>query len=332
MGVSVFGMHRSGTSVLAATLVGLGLDAGRPETLMPADEGNPEGYFEQLPIVALNDEILARLGGRWDSPPLLGEGWLRAEDLERARGLLEELYPTRAFVMKDPRVCVLADLWRQAAAEQMAGVFIVRDPLEVAWSLARRDAIPVLTGLALWAAFNRAAVAGMRGLPVVACNYSELVERPEDVLGPLGAALRDWGQLTAPDLAGALSRVNPDLRRNTAPVGGDRRTEAPAEIAELHEHLRALSGVHAHFSAPCPEPSWWELALLEERRLLVAEREASVSERDATIAELVAGNGALRAQSDELARDLALTRADFERLRTSTPVRVLRAVGRLTRR
>ena len=326
-------MHRSGTSALAGALVGLGLDPGETGSLMPADDGNPEGYFEQQPIVDLNEEILLHFGGRWDSPPVLPAHWTSEDYLARARHLFATLYATPHFVMKDPRVSLLLELWRAAAPSELGAVFIVRDPLQVAWSLAKRDDIPVVTGLALWSAFNRAALAGLSGLRVHVCTYRDLVERPEEVLGDIAESLRAWGELSeGASLSAAVARVNPELRRNTAPVSDDRRLSAPGEIDELARYIEGLVGRHDALAAACPTPGWWEAAVIDERRRLVAELTESVNVRDAIIDELKTDNDALRAQSRELRGDLTKTTADLEALRNVAPVRVMRALGRITRR
>ena len=322
-------MHRSGTSALAGALAGLGLDAGEAASLMAPDEGNPEGYFEQWPIVELDEEILLRFGGRWDSPPVLPANWLSEDDRRRARDLYASLYASDHFVMKDPRATLLLELWRESAPRTPSAVFIVRDPMQVAWSLAKRDAIPVSTGLALWSAFNRAALVGLAGLRVHVCSYEDLVERPGELLAALAASLQQWGELPEDaDVAGALTRINPELRRNVAPVSEDRRLEPPAEILALARHLADLSGRHDVFSASAPPAGWWEGALLEERRLLVGELTREVNRLDAIVAELVAGNEALRAQSQELRDELDATSAALERLRNAAPVRAMRALGR----
>ena len=36
---------------------------------MPAQTDNPDGFWEHLGFVALNDELLNALGGAWDLPP-----------------------------------------------------------------------------------------------------------------------------------------------------------------------------------------------------------------------------------------------------------------------
>ncbi|MHB8827493.1 MAG: sulfotransferase family protein [Acidimicrobiales bacterium] len=333
MGVLVIGMHRSGTSALAGALVGLGLDAGVTSSLMAPDEGNPEGYFEQWPIVEFDEEILLRFGGRWDSPPVLPANWISDDDRARAAELYSTLYSSENYVMKDPRVSLLLDLWRESAPRVPSAVFIVRDPMQVAWSLAKRDQIPVSTGLALWSAFNRAALEGMAGLRVHVCSYEDLVERPGEVLPGLAATLSAWGELPEDaDVASALARINPQLRRNVAPVSEDRRLEPPEEILALASYLAGLAGRHDDFRAAAPAPGWWEAALLDERRLLVAELTREVNRLEAIVTELVGEIGALRAQSEELRGDLDATTAALEHLRNVAPVRAMRAIGRVVGR
>ena len=65
MGVLVLGMHRSGTSALAGAFESMGYEVGPDDDVMPADIGNPEGYFELLSVVQANDDLLAHFDGRW---------------------------------------------------------------------------------------------------------------------------------------------------------------------------------------------------------------------------------------------------------------------------
>ena len=44
---------------------------------MPPQADNPEGFWEHLGFVALNDELLSELGGAWDLPPKADENFTR---------------------------------------------------------------------------------------------------------------------------------------------------------------------------------------------------------------------------------------------------------------
>jgi hypothetical protein len=119
--VCVLGMHRSGTSVVASLLEGLGVHLGAADDLLRPLPENPRGYWEHRAIKDVNEALLARLGGRWHTPPMLRDGWHRASGLDelrvearalrsaalpRARLLAALILPDRAF----PRVLLLAKI------------------------------------------------------------------------------------------------------------------------------------------------------------------------------------------------------------------------------
>ena len=67
--ICIAGAHRSGTSMVMRLLHECGLYLGAESDLMPAQADNPDGFWEHLRFVKLNDEILNSLGGAWDLPP-----------------------------------------------------------------------------------------------------------------------------------------------------------------------------------------------------------------------------------------------------------------------
>ncbi|MGC8509691.1 MAG: sulfotransferase family protein [Acidimicrobiales bacterium] len=323
MGVLVVGMHRSGTSALSSVLEATGLDAGTD--LMARDVGNPDGYYEQRGVVALDDEVLAHYGGAWDAPPLLAPGWTEEHVARgfarRAREVLDETFSRPRFVMKDPRVSLLLPLWRHVLLDRCAAVVIVRDPAEVAWSLALRDAMSPLSAMALWSAYNRALLEGLEGLPVHVVRYAELVERPAAVVGEVVASLRDWGEVAGDvDEVSAAARVKPDLRRDTHPGEGP-LASPPEEIRALDDFLGGLCGRHDSFvAAATPSAGWWEAALLDERRTVRQSAEARVAAVESQRDEVVRDNEALRAQSAELRREMEAALAALEEMREARSV------------
>lgn len=180
----VLGMHRSGTSALTSLLDRLGFYAGPDESLSAADEDNAKGYWENRELYALDEEILAALGGSWTEPleidpRRLGDA-ARAGFLPRARALVGKLDSYGPWVIKDPRLCLLLPFWRELL-ERPVCILIHRDPLSVARSIARRNGLPMLVGIALWEHYNRAALAASEGLPRVLVGYRELLDDPEAV-------------------------------------------------------------------------------------------------------------------------------------------------------
>ena len=91
--VIVLGMHRSGTSALTRGLQALNVELG--ENLTSAVEGNNDkGFWEDREVVTINEILLERLGGDWDSLSLLDDrqldSRLTADLEERAARYLDE--------------------------------------------------------------------------------------------------------------------------------------------------------------------------------------------------------------------------------------------------
>jgi hypothetical protein len=330
MGVFVVGMHRSGTSALAGALEALGFEAGPAEDLMPADIGNPQGYFELKSVASLDDEILMHYGGSWDCPPILPEGW--EQDLaaiaftERAGNLLKDVYESRHFVMKDPRASLLLPLWRNATDDSDCAVVIVREPLEVAASLTRRNGLPTLTGLALWASYNRTLLAGVQGLRVHVCNYAELIEHPTETLQNVVESLRAWGEIESDvDVNQAATTIQPDLRRNAVSANEVAPGIPPRETTELMKFTLGLGGRHDHFDGvDMPEPGWWEGPLLDERRTTLHWAWASIASLEKHNGELTTENGVLWERNGIANEQAAHLSARVDHFENAIPTRLYR--------
>src|SRR5215213_1037932 len=104
--VAIVGMHRSGTSMIAKLLQLAGLNLGDEAELMPPAEENPEGFYEHLQFVRLNDEVLNVAGAGWDCPPVPEFDWNDAaldSFRDRARSLASPLEERLPWGWKDPR-------------------------------------------------------------------------------------------------------------------------------------------------------------------------------------------------------------------------------------
>ncbi len=176
----VTGMHRSGTSAVAGVLRLLGVELG--DRLMPAQPDNPVGFFEHRDLSELHDQLLEMLGRAWhDVRPLdvaLADG--RVERLRMAirNVICRDLSSAPVWAVKDPRLCRLLPLWRQIIGELPCApgfVLVVRNPIEVAGSLSRRNGFPAAKSLLLWLRHNLEAEYHSRGWPRVIVRYDELL-------------------------------------------------------------------------------------------------------------------------------------------------------------
>ena len=128
--VVICGAPRSGTSMLAEIFTAAGYHAGRD--LIPGSRSNPHGFFEDIRVNRLNDDLMASLGpcrpgGRlprslWWMEAF--EGPIVPGDDERCG----ELVPPAAFVMKDPRFVYTGPGW--TASWNGALVIVIVRPVD----------------------------------------------------------------------------------------------------------------------------------------------------------------------------------------------------------
>ncbi len=188
----VLGMHRSGTSALTRVLNLLG--ASLPENLIPPDRiQSPQGFWESQELVDLHESLLVALKSSWDDMLPFNEQALLSPALLPHRGqmsqwLAREMEHKPLLVLKDPRLCRLLPLWRALLVEQAAqplSVMVVRNPLEVAASLQKRNGFPTAKSCLLWLRHVLAAEKHSRHLPRSIVFYADLLEDWRRVVGQI---------------------------------------------------------------------------------------------------------------------------------------------------
>jgi O-antigen biosynthesis protein len=216
--VCVLGMSRTGTSLttrvldLAGVYLGpmdelLGTElrqlAGEGEdVLAKARSSNPEGHWEHYRLMRLNERILRALGGSWREPPEMPPGWESSPELaaerDEARALLFESFAGHElWGWKDPRSSLTLPFWQCLIAE-MRYVICLRNPLDIAASLERREGMSVAQALALWRVYVAAALAQTAGRPRLLVRYEDFfadrvgtAQRLARFVG-CGRAFDDW--------------------------------------------------------------------------------------------------------------------------------------------
>src|SRR5882672_3939547 len=143
--------------MLTRLLHGCGLYLGPKDALMPPQADNPDGFWEHLGFVGLNDELLDALGGAWDLPPKTNEN-LSEERLDqlrmKARLLIEGFHSAQIWGWKDPRNSLTLPFWEDLLPG-LKTLIIVRNPLEAAYSMRKRNGTSYAFGLRLWEIYNR---------------------------------------------------------------------------------------------------------------------------------------------------------------------------------
>jgi hypothetical protein len=222
--ICVLGMHRSGTSCLAGSLQQQGLFLGEHNTRAP---WNLRGNRENLDVMKLQDDILARSGGAWDAPPPSVE-W-KPEHFETARGLLAAHADNPVWGFKDPRTVLTFDGWKQLVPDlQPIGIF--RHPLRVAQSLEHRNQFGLDRSLELWKAYNERLLElwHEKAFPVVSFD-----EEPD----VLQEKLLEAGAMIGLSASSTDEPFFTDELRHAPAEGGS----IPPDVERLHDELRALA-------------------------------------------------------------------------------------------
>lgn len=208
------GPHRTGTSAVTAAIAALGADLGFAAAY--ANEENRKGFFEHDSLLALNETLLARLGGTWDAPTFQGKSAIAGaghalDDLRDAAKawLVKDFAASTVAVLKDPRLCLLLEFWlpvlRDAGFAQIDLVHVLRDPFDAAQSQRTRAGqnpdfyeigrdLP--EGAALWLSHMGQMWDGFAEARHLVLSYDRLVDDPEPSLQRLAAFVN-----LAPDAA-----------------------------------------------------------------------------------------------------------------------------------
>lgn len=234
----ITGMHRSGTSLVTSLLQSAGLDVGRE--MLPANHGNPKGYFENQAFLEFHRQVLTAAGlsdvgwtledpiARLETGSAEHSSQLSIEQLTaQARQLVQEnASMTRPWGWKDPRTTLFLDFW-QHHLPQARFLLLYRAPWEVIDSLYRRgDAIffrqPTFA-LTAWMHYNQKLLDFYTRFPE-RCFLASLEAIVKDVM--------DFTQALSQKLAIPLTSPDASLYDQTALV----RSTANPQLPILMEH------------------------------------------------------------------------------------------------
>jgi hypothetical protein len=239
----VVGPPRSGTSAVTRLLTLMGASAGDPDGFLEANpELNPHGYFEQKAILALNDVLLAALGGHVLFPPPVAPGWERSPQLDdhraAAAALIDETFPPDAArAIKDPRLSITLPFWLPLVAQSRA-IICIRDPAE-----ALASQVHALVGQARadhlawrWVIYTASALVNTAHMTRALIRYHDLISRPAEEVDRVARLLG-----APPDQAirFAAASIEPELRHHREGPG------VPEQGRALYDALSAEDGERA---------------------------------------------------------------------------------------
>lgn len=310
VGVVVLGMGRSGTSAVTRALVVAGFYAGADADLMEADSSNPAGFWENMAVFRLNEEILERIGGTWFMPPT-SEAQLAATSwaVPKVQQLLSKLLAdagSAPLAIKDPRIGVLLELWGPVIDAVLHPVLVVRNPVEIALSLAQRDGTPTAFALASWELHLARLLKYSDGRTVTVAPYAQLrsAETARTFVSDVSASLTPECAARI-DPSAAPKAIEPGLYHTRAAVS-DLPEHLTGHQADLWRFLDGLSTGNQVLNVPfeLTRPSRAAIALtrcetdrirqwryVEELRVRLAAHESELSEQRQLASPRPAGKG-----------------------------------------
>jgi hypothetical protein len=304
--ILVLGMHRSGTSAFTRTTNLLGADL--PSNLMPPLPGeNEKGFWESMDVYHLNDKVLESAGSRWDDWRCFNPDWFQSKEAvafsHTAGEILDKDFGSSSlFVLKDPRICRLLPFWvdviRQANAEPKC-LIPVRNPLEVAESLRRRNCFSLEKSLVLWLRHVLDAEQDSRSLRRAFTSYEGLLADWRGEVSRFSAALDlVWPQRVATAEVEIDAFLESRLRHHV--IGLDRMTSLPAFAIWIKGAYSALGALQMD---PGSEDALARLdaireefdragailgAVTKEDELAVAQFKIELAQRDTRLGEISA--------------------------------------------
>lgn len=222
--VLVLGMHRSGTSALTRIINLMGFAA--PRTLMAATDANETGFWESEVFADIDERILKTCGHKWSSRKRFAADVVDAARRaglidEVRRALADEYGEAPAIVIKDPRISRLMAIYGPVLAEagyRVAPLLALRNPQEVAASVAKRDGFTMGKGLGIWLRYTLDCERATRGQPRSVVAFDDLMADWRGTMARAAQQLGEpWPSLSPAAVAEIDGALKPSLKHHALP-------------------------------------------------------------------------------------------------------------------
>lgn len=210
---------------------------GNPDTFYRPDRWNPEGYYEQSDIHAINMPLI---NGPWWK-----FAYFRLPStktiLKRAKRMEAQIRQTTkdydACVIKETRFCLTLPAWLKYDASVESILICLRDPTQAALSIQKRNSTTLKHGYNLWYEHNHRIMNHADDIPIWFVDYHNLLNSAT-YQQEADAAFRFFGfEFSADQLAGLRAKaVREDMNHNQE--AAERIGEYPEKVGTLWEALR----------------------------------------------------------------------------------------------
>jgi hypothetical protein len=244
--------------------------------MLPPAADNPTGFWESFAVLGANDWILTTAGTAWFECLTFDSAALDPDSRNSALtfimlSLTIEFDQKQLLLVKDPRICLLLDLWLpalQALRILSLALLVLRHPGEAIASLGQRSRLSQPHGAALWLGYMLTAERATRGCRRCILSYEEMVHDWRSVLSRAAREIASAWPIAVDGVAASIERfLKADLRHHHhGSTTGLRMGRAPlgAWLEEAYDALLCLARdrtaieplfrldqVHAAFSIWC---------------------------------------------------------------------------------
>lgn len=249
--IIVLGAERSGTSVVAEMVHRWGAYAGEPEKMHQADEHNPQGYWEYLPIWDFLTELgdFAAGASWWDCsfPQRVEEKLSLAQYRDKALELVAVMQKEgKPWFWKDPALSFFLPFWK-AIWGDAAYIIMVRNPYDTALSWQKfvmpsklEDSVSLIAGnLLRWQYMMSLILEHTEETEnKIFIPYEDVVREPQKQADRLGEFLNLNYAVGTPDeitLQEMARVVHPELWRQRSLVPFEQVHQATVEQKNLYQ-------------------------------------------------------------------------------------------------
>lgn len=223
--------------MVARLLQACGLFLG-PEEELGFDTNDGEPHFEHVRFVALNDEILNRLGGSWNNPPEFSTGWETLPEIaaltSQAKKLIKRLSVQYHWGWKDPRNSLTLPFWRRIIPD-LRPIVCLRNPCEVAHSMRKRGDLIGMPVFLLWLTYYRELLSSLPPGERIVTHYESYFQDPIAELKRV--ANRAGMQVPADVISRACAYVSDDLRHHRTETNELAAINVPDEVLDMYLNL-----------------------------------------------------------------------------------------------
>lgn len=241
--VCITGMHRSGTSMVVRLLNLCGVYLGEDADVLSSDSDNFESLWENRKFLAINEEILTRLGAGWDFAPEIQPGWESRPEMmplrEQAAGLVRQFSAHKIWGWKDPRNSLTLPFWQQLVPG-MRVVICLRNPIAVARSLFQRNYSSEASSFNLWLAYNSTLLGVTAPHDRIITHYDAYFHDPRAELMRILQFLEMNASRGLVD--DAVRAVSLPLQHHRAKLLDLVKANAPQNVVELYKDMCSQSG------------------------------------------------------------------------------------------